>query len=248
MARDRHNKHWRLHIGEISPTVWDYGEQLHEVLPDGVGVSVVTAGSPVKKYERENLTDARDNRLDAVEILDYFEVDCIIAGGGPPSTVEGVESETAFAEEIRELTDIPFATAIEAQIDAFEELDAESILMVTPFDDERDQETREYVEHYGIEVPHTAGPPLSGPRDVRRIDTASAYHHAVEAADRYGSDVDAIYIACAPYTPVRYLESIETDTGLPLVTSLQAHVWKAFDLVGRRPTIPGYGSLLDRPA
>jgi len=40
------------------------------------------------------------------------------------------------------------------------------------------------------------------------------------------------------------IESLETDTGLPVVTSNQAGLWQALRLVGIRSSLPGLGCLL----
>jgi maleate isomerase len=61
---------------------------------------------------------------------------------------------------------------------------------------------------------------------------------------RAAPNADAILISCGNLRSFEAIEPLETDTGLPVVTSNQAGLWQALRLVGIRDPLPGIGRLL----
>ncbi len=61
---------------------------------------------------------------------------------------------------------------------------------------------------------------------------------------RAAPDADAILISCGNLRSFEVIESLETDTGLPVVTCNQAGLWQALRLIGIRSPLPWIGRLL----
>ena len=74
-------------------------------------------------------------------------------------------------------------------------------------------------------------------------DGASAPGTTSAGHRREDADIDAVYVACSPFGSVEYIEHIERDTGLPVVMSAQAQLWKAFRMGGVSPDPAGRGQL-----
>ena len=61
---------------------------------------------------------------------------------------------------------------------------------------------------------------------------------------REAPDADALLISCGNLRSFEIIENLETDTGLPVVTSNQAGLWQALRLTGIQSPLPGLGRLL----
>lgn len=240
-SRNRDN--WRLKFGLISPTVCDFSKEFHRMSPDGVEFCVVT--TEVREINREDLSKSREQRYQAARLLDEWEADCIIAAGGPVSTLEGVTAERELIDDLQSELEAEFSTMVESQISGFRELDAESLIVVTPFTEKRDQETKEYLENSGFDVIAIGGPRLSKVNSMSNSDTNAAYRSAVTLANQVDEEFDATYIPCIPWGSVESIEAIEEDTGRPVVMSAQAQLWNGLSMAGLNPEIKGYGQLME---
>lgn len=234
---------WRLKVGKINPTTCDYPNNYTALAPPGV--KMVATSSGAASFDRGDMADARARRREAAEMLDEWGVDCIVAGGGPVSTLEGADAEDSLIEEVQAAVSVPFTTSLAAQVAALEALGAESLLAVTPFPEERDGETRRYLEERGFEVPVIGGVDLPRPSEVRDLPPTVAYQCATALADRTDAAFDTVYVACSPFGSVEYIEHIERDTGRPVVMSAQAQMWKAFRMGGISPDPTGRGQLFE---
>lgn len=232
---------WRLLFGKIAPPVFSYGYEFRQMMPEGAEIAVATLG--VREIETDELMEARDQRLQAATALAEAGAECIVAGGGPVSTAAGVEDEEEFIRKARAELSIPFTTSLEAQKDAFRALDATSILVVTPFSERRDAELKEYLEHYGFEVAAVGGMNVDRVSDIRKTTPGASYRCARELAHQTGQPFDLIYIACAAWESVAYIDALEEDTARSVVTSTQAQLWSGMKMAGVHPQINDYGEL-----
>lgn len=235
---------WRLKLGRVAPTAVEYPNDISRLLPEGAKVVATAAGA--RSFGETSMSDARARRRDAIREIDDWGVDCIVAAGGPVATLGGVEGEAAFIEEMREAVSVPFTTSLGAQIDALRSLDAESLLVVTPFPPERDAETRTYLEAHGFDVVEMGGPDLAEPGRTRDLHPSASYQYATALAASTDERFDAVYVACRPFGSVEHVERLEADVGRPVVTSSQAQVWWAFEAAGIAPDLSGYGRLFER--
>lgn len=233
---------WRLRFGKINHSVCDYPNNYTRLIPDGVKLVATSLG--VADFSTDAVEAARDRRLAAAETLDAWGVDCIIAGGGPTNAVEGPEAEQRSIEAIDAEVSAPFTTSLEAQVAALRALDADSLLAVTPFPDEREREQVAYLEARGFEVVASGGPVATDSTSARQLHRSTAYQAAVAMHRRVDEAYDAVYIAGSPFGSVEYVERLEADTGKPVVVSAAAQTWQAFKLGGISPTVEGFGTLL----
>lgn len=233
---------WRLKFGKINHSTCDYPNNYTRLIPEGVKVVATSLGVSVFN-EEDHLAAARERRRVAAEQLDEWGVDCILAGGGPTHALEGADAEAEFIAEMNDELDAPFTTSLEAQIDALRAIGAESILAVTPFPDDREQETKDYFEAQGFDVVAIGGPGARGSVDARSLHSSTSYQHAVNLARRVDDEFDAVYIAGSPFGSADHIEPLERDVGCPVVMSAQAQVWKAFELGGIDPEMDEFGHL-----
>lgn len=233
---------WRMKFGKISHSACDYPNNYTRIIPEGVKMVATSLG--IREFDTDSVQAARDRRLAAAKQLDDWGVDCILAGGGPTHAVNGVEAEREAVAEIDAQLEAPFTTSLEAQVDALRELGAESLLVVTPFPEDREREQAAYFEGRGFEVVGVGGPVATGSSSARKIHRSTAYQAAREMHAEIEEPYDALYIAGSPFGSVEYVERLERDTDKPVVVSAAAQSWKAFRLGGISPDLSGFGELL----
>ena len=238
------NGNWRLTIGKITPaSVWTAGSEAEALMPPGVEMWVITQG--LSEIDPDDIVPAREQRAEAARILDEWGVDCILSGGSPLSAIEGIEAEEEFLSEMGDELSVPFTTGIRAEMDAFEALDATDILAVTPYPDETNDIVGSYIEEHGFNIVHYGGQAIPDATEVCNMPPHQIYELAKEAAENVGTSYDAIYIPCATWRSADYIEAIECDTGRPVVTGLQAQVWKGLEFGGINPETERYGQLFN---
>lgn len=234
---------WRLRVGIIAPSVWDYQDEYERILPDGVNLITLTLGAT--KFTEEDMKDVRDRRATAAKELDDRDVDCILAAGGPVSTLEGRRAERNFISRMQSELDAPFTTVLQAQVEALEAVGAESVLLMTPFPADRDQETKDYLEESGIDVAAVGGISLPETYDTRSVSETQVYQSVMSLAAET-AEFDAVLVGCAPFGHVDYISPLEADLDCPVIMSTQAQLWKAFKMGEISPDVDGYGTLFNQ--
>jgi maleate isomerase len=76
-----------------------------------------------------------------------------------------------------------------------------------------------------------------------KVKPEETYRLAKDVA-RSAPGADGIFVSCGNLRSFEAIEPLETDTGLPVVTSNQAGLWQALRLVGVNEHLPNLGRLL----
>lgn len=196
-------------------------------------------------FRRTGLDD--DRRLvDSVEahagLLADAQVELIVFNCTAASMLAGPE---AVRQRIHAATGIPGLTTIEAVTDGLNALGARRVLLLNPYPAEVERQEIAYLETLGIEVLASGGPECGSPVEQGLISPERWLTEARElAASPAGSNADAVLISCAGTPVAAALSSIERTTGLPVVASNQAVVWRTLRALGRPHALPQYGRLL----
>lgn len=244
---------WRLRLGWVCPSIF-FDSGWEKLLPEGAQVMAVTTASPVPpKFHYDNetgeddLREAKNQAKSAAKTLDNRGMDCIIGGGSLLFQEMGPEREDRFVVSLNEEFDAPYTTSSKAISDALQSLQAQTLIVVTPYPDKKNNERKKYLERRGFDVvaiERAEGTGQSMREDLQR-SPSTFYRKTKEVVEDIDRDFDAINIPCAPFQTEKYIEPIEKDTGKPVVTSISAYVWKAFELAGIHPDITGYGKLFN---
>jgi maleate isomerase len=99
------------------------------------------------------------------------------------------------------------------------------------------------LEKSGFEVAAIKGMGIKRSIDMGRVEPAETYRLAKQVA-RSALGADGILVSCGNLRSFEVIEPLETDTGLPIVTSNQAGLWQALRLVGVNKRLPNLGRLL----
>ncbi len=236
---------WRARMGHIAPAILDTsGEEMRKLLPDGVLHVGLTISEPIQALGAEQATAAFNRMVDAGKRLAAEKVDVLICGGGPVALSKGPGGDAELGELLRRETALPVVMANGAVAAALHQLDARSVIAVSPFIEARNLEIGAFLEANGFKVAATKGLGL-----VKNIDFASqspdAAFDLARGAAKEHPEADAIYIACPRWPSVDIIAPLEADTGMSVVAAPAAMVWGALQALKIMDCRPGYGRLME---
>lgn len=233
---------WRAKIGRISPSPETVGcEEWRRAMPEGVclvetrtllyDVTVEGLGETVKQVERAALE------------LASAEVDVILQAGTAIAFFRGFGHDQELSRRITAATGINATTSLTAVIEALRALGIKRPAIATSYLADIDARLAAVLQQSGFEVAAIRGMGLKRSIDMGKVMPDETYRLAYEVACG-ASDVDGIFISCGNLRSFEAIARLETDTGLPVVTSNQAGLWQTLRMVGIGDRLPNLGRLL----
>src|SRR5262245_27643049 len=161
----------------------------------------------------------------------------LIISGGPKEALN-----PGMWDAVTAALSVPVVLALRSSVAALKVFSPKRILLMTPVDDQLKKLYYDYLNGFGIEACY---PPqvLSAHTDAQKL-TSNEVAAMTRAALSGFSHVDAIFFQGALLDPIPILEELETELNLPIVASNPAMLWLVLSKLGRRYSIPGYGTLL----
>ena len=233
---------WRAMIGVIAPTTGVAIEaDFHRFAPEGV--AVVTNRIPFSGNPTPN------ELMDMVKCLegsasifaDNLPFDVVTFGCTSGSLVGGSGFDKRCIKTIEETCGYPGLTTSTSLLDAFKALGRNRAAVVTPYPDETNALEKQFLEDNGIEVTTIKG--MTSERvslDELGDRPYDIYQH-VKKLDLTGAD--CIFISCTGMNTFDIISTIETDFGLPVLTSNQVTLWGALRKARVGDKIPYLGKL-----
>ncbi|WP_052261670.1 maleate cis-trans isomerase family protein [Leisingera sp. ANG-M1] len=130
---------------------------------------------------------------------------------------------------------------VEAASGALRHLGARRINLVTPYEFEIADRMAAQFEAAGFAINRRFDFGITASEDISRVRPEAI----LEAAARLGGEgAEATFISCTDFQSLEVLERIETETGMPTVSSNQAMAWDILASLGVTGGVPGYGRLL----
>lgn len=125
---------------------------------------------------------------------------------------------------------------------AFHALGVKRISILTPYSKEVNGHVAPFFIDKGLDVLNISGFDVASDLDIARIadETIVAGARAVKH-----DDAEALFLSCTGLRAAHVAEDIETELGVPVVTSNQAMAWHALRLAGFDVEVPGFGRLLE---
>jgi maleate cis-trans isomerase len=228
-------------IGRIEPSMWLEGPWWQEILPPGVRLAVLSLG--VRRLRPEDLERAHAQILDKVEALDDEGVDVINVGGSPVVGLRGRAGHEQLLADIAARTSRPFVTSLQAELEAIRALGGSRILIASPYPVAQTDKRVALLAEEGIVVTAHDSLDIERNREIAELAPDRVAEQAIELA-RSNPDGDLVYLPCGSLPVVPMIERIERETGLPVVTNVQAQIWACLVRAGYDRPTPGYGRLL----
>jgi maleate isomerase len=238
----------RARLGLIIPSMNRLTEtHFHHYAPEGVEIHVtrvrITRGGTLDLIP---LAEQLPAIVDGARLLAEASCDVIVYHCTGSSMEAGLEAERQTVEEIARATGRPAATTATAVLAALRALDAQRLVLVTPYDRQINDAEIAFLGEAGLEVLGDralhldANGMVSTPPSVWLKTTLAA-------AD---PRADAYFLSCTNIRSPDVVEALEDRLGKPVVTSNQATLWYCLRTCGLDDRVPGLGRLfaLGRPA
>ena len=247
---------WRARLGLIiahSNTTME--PEFNRVAPDGV--SIHAARVPVGERSREGFSDKDPLLESAVKLLSDINARAFAYACTTVNMIAGPDGDVAQAKKIIELTGRPGIPTSLALVEALTAIKAKRIVLATPLPPDLQQTVSDYWRDAGFEVLRIGGMDLGGARRAAEplssvpisavgIQTSEVVYNLARSV--YEKGADAIVLINANFRSIDVASRIESDFGIPFLSSGIATMWATLQAAGVRQSIDGFGSVLkDQP-
>lgn len=239
---------WRGRLGLIVPSSNTTCEmEFHRVLPEGVSVHTARCflsegdvpGERVGEILRMN-----EGLLEAARQVASVQPDVVVWACTVGSFVSGTGYDAELARRMTEAVHVPVVTTSGAVVEALAEIGATRLAMATPYIEEINKREKRFLEASlpNLEVVQLSGAGIVGNLPKGRLSPESAYA-AGKTVDTAAAD--CVFISCTNWRTLEILEPLEQNLRKPVISSVQATIWRTFRTLGL-PNLRGYGRLLER--
>jgi arylmalonate decarboxylase len=228
-------------IGRIEPSMWFEGGWWERMLPPDVRLAVLSLG--VQRLAQEDLERAHDQILEKVEMLDREGVDVINVGGSPVVTVHGWAGHERLVEEIGSRVSRPFITALQAEMEGVRAVGGQRVAIASPYPVAQTEKRARIMEERGFEIVGHDSLDIERTRVITELDPSVVVDQAVRLVEQH-PEADVVYLPCGSLPVVNVIEEIESRTGRPAVTCVQAQLAATLKLARYPSPVEGYGRLL----
>ena len=155
---------------------------------------------------------------------------------------DGQDGNQAIKDRLAEL--VPGAktmTTSEAIVRGIEAFGMRRVVMTTPYDEDLTNREIEFLAYHGVTVTGFDFRDIEDNLDRGDLPATEWLKYA-KALDY--SEVDGFFLSCGNVRTLDILDTLEAESGLPVVSSTQATIWMALRLAGIDDRIPGFGALL----
>jgi len=229
-------------IGFLSPGIVDetLSGQWYRMAPHGV--TLVRTSLELKDVTVEEVNAALARTEKASTELGKYRPDCIIFGGSPTVAVAGHGFEKTVVEKIEKASGRKAFSAQTAAIEALQKYGARKLALATPFPDNVNVMVKEYLEKSGFEILSIRGSGVAY-HDLTLTPLQKSWDLGKRVFEEAKS-ADALYFPGAPQPCADIIDALEKELGTFVISSLQASLWKALQIIGYDVPIAGYGRLL----
>jgi maleate isomerase len=233
---------WRARIGSIQPSRGDtFTYEFYKMAPEGV--VLVTTSTNIKELTDAEFERALGEYEQAGKILATEEVDFILVGGTPVIAIKGSGADLAIAAKIQAATGIPSLHNFTAVIESLRKLNIRKIAVATPYRDAVNERHKRFLEANGFEVVKIKWMQIERNVEIAKTPPYAAYRLAKETF-REAEGAEGIYISCSRWQTVSFIEALEQDLKVPVVSNSLSSIWAAFARTGVGEAKPGFGQLM----
>ena len=214
--------------------------ELHAMLPPGV-VALIT------RLELRGSSEAELSKmLDRLE-----EAAGLLADARPGLIGFHCTAVSTFAPErageiparITRATGLPAVTTADAILAALEALGAKRILLVTPYIAAVHEREIAFLAAHGCAVVGGDMMGINTNAEMAQIPPEAIAAQARGAA-RAAPGADACFISCTAIRSAGVIEALETEIGMPVITSNQVMAWHVLRRLGLQDQPKGFGRLM----
>ena len=241
-AEPRNIGAWRARLGVVVPSVNTVVEPWFSAAsPAGVSVhasrmfmdSVLTPEAVVRMDRDEGARAVRQLTSCRPHAIAY----CCTAS----SILQGLEYDRHLQHEIEQAAGVPATTATQSILEALQVLGVKRIAAVSPYPEAIDRAEHAFFQSAGIEVVSSA---CLGIKEGFELASPTLQDLHALALRAWQPGAEALLISCLNLWSQGAIERLESELGVPVVTSTQATFWRLLRIAGIADRIPRYGRLL----
>ncbi|UPV76771.1 aspartate/glutamate racemase family protein (plasmid) [Halorussus limi] len=193
--------------------------------------TVHAARMPLEDVTADRLDEMADGAERAAELLSHADVDGVAYACTTGSLLHGTGFDTELESRLSELTGAPAVATALSVTRALDELDVETLAVVTPYASELDELEREYLTESGFDVASIDGRGLVENTEIGGL-TPSDAERQVRSSLGDDPDVDGVFVSCTNYRSLSALAACEERLGVPVVSSNLATMWDLGNRLG----------------
>ena len=238
----------RARIGALVPfTNTNLEPDLALLCPDGITLHFARMGG----YDADEIPDEGQMRglgdsdlEEPLHLLCGALPDVVLYGCTSATLTHGRKFDADLATRIKDKSGAHTVTAAGALVNALETLEVKRIGFASPYVPAINDDAIRFLKDAGFDTVARA--------DVSEtLDNTGQGAMTPEAVQELGlradtEAVEAIVLSCTDMRSVEAISDIEQALGKPVITSNQAMVFQALQLIGINDPVPGYGQLLER--
>lgn len=232
---------WRGTVGLIKPNFRPGStEDLIRLLPQGIGV--IPLHINLNKGTRTQFEGSLPAYEEKVAELVEHGADIIHPAGSPPFQILGYKGELALMRQWERKYKRPIFTNGMTQVNALNALKAKRIVGASYFPAEMNKSFGKYFEQAGFDVLEMEGMDIEFDK-VQTLAGTEIYAF-VKVLFLKHQKVDAIYLLGPAWPTLGIIETLEQDTGVPVVQHITAQSWEIQKRLHVRQPFNGYGRLM----
>ena len=175
---------------------------------------------------------------------------CLLPGDRIDVLVYGCTSGTVAigeAEVVRLLQagrgSMPCTTPVTAAVKALQAFSVRRLSILTPYIGSVNREVGRFFSSRGFDVLNIVGFGIENDNDMTAVTPAAVLRAAINACR---DEADALFISCTALRAAEIVAGAEAQIGKPVITSNQAILWHALELIGKPYQVNGFGNLFER--
>ena len=189
----------------------------------------------------ETLARMADDITDVVnDILPDQKIDCVAYGCTSGTIAAGyntIKTKINLAKPEAKVT-----TPITATIKALKKLNIKKISIFTPYTKIINDSVLDYFNKENIIINSLTYFDIASDLDIGKVDESYLFE-VLAKIDL--SESDALFISCTALPALSIIDKLEKKLNRVVLSSNQALIWDALNLIGNKETVKGFGKIFD---
>ena len=230
---------WRAKVGVILPSLNVTMEpEFHRMAPEGVTFHFTRMF--LAEGTKQGLELMQKDTEPCAKLLATAEVDLILFGCTSGSLMGGLGWDAKIVEQIEDISKIKAITTSTAVVEVLKAHNVKKVTVGTPYIDEVNRLERKFLEDSGFTVVDIVGLGYTTGAQLHKEDAETAYNFAKGLKL---DNADCIFLSCTDFHAIDAIKYLESDIGLPVVTSNTASMCAVLKHLGIKANMEQYGKI-----
>jgi len=211
------------------------------LLPYNISVHANRLYRSTSELTIKTLEEMEKSIEETLFLLNMINPDVIIFGCTSGSLIFGYGWDKTIIERMMKHTNSKATTTSTSVIKAIKKLKMKNIAIVTPYIDQINKKEKDFLFHHGINTLEMRSFNIKEAKEIPNIKEKDVIDLV---NDFYNLEkLDGIFISCTNLRSFSLIDKIEKKINKPVVTSNQASLWDAINLLKSNIKIKGIGRL-----